>query len=163
MALTFVVGDANEIFGADLASAVGTELSRRYPSQPPNDAEPYSSDEVDPRGWAALQRRVPALAYIDAYQAVFIRAAVKGVDEITVPSVADPFHVASLDMLSEALLQFAASAKLPTDDVELMQLSAHYLENDDLIDQDLDVQAYVQLMLSVKQALATAQPLWFIV
>jgi hypothetical protein len=163
VALTFVVGDANEIFGADLASAVGTELGRRYPSHPSKDAEPYASDEVDIRGWAALQSRVPQLAPIDAYQAVFIPAPVSGVDELVIPTVADPFHVASLDMLAAALRDFASTAALPADDVELMQLAAHYLEDDELVDQDLDVQTYVQLMLSVKQALARRQPLWLVV
>ena len=163
MALTFVVGDANEIFGADLASAVGTELARRYPSPPSQGAEPYASDEVDIRGWAALQRRVDALLAIDAYQAVFIPAPVNGVDELVIPNVADPFHIASLELLSNALRDFAASASLPTDDVELMQLAAHYLEDDELVDQDLDIQTYVQLMLSLKQAIAHRQPLWVVV
>jgi len=42
-----------------------------------------------------------------------------------------------------------------------MQLAAHYLETD--FDADLDVQTYVQLMLSAKQASARGQALWVVV
>ena len=41
-----------------------------------------------------------------------------------------------------------------------MDLAARYLEDDSLVDQDLDVQTYLQLMLSAKQAAARKQPLW---
>jgi hypothetical protein len=42
-----------------------------------------------------------------------------------------------------------------------MQLAAHYLEAD--FDSDLDVQTYVQLFLSAKQAAARNQALWVVV
>jgi hypothetical protein len=45
--------------------------------------------------------------------------------------------------------------------VELMQLGAHYLEGDE--NADLDVQTYVQLMLSAKQAAVRNQALWVVV
>jgi hypothetical protein len=56
--------------------------------------------------------------------------------------------------------EFSRTAPLPTDDVELMQLAAHYVETD--FDSDLDVQTYVQLFLSAKQAAAHNQPLWVV-
>ncbi|HYS52442.1 MAG TPA: hypothetical protein VER58_01595 [Thermoanaerobaculia bacterium] len=124
--------------------------------------EPYRSDEVDVRGWVALQRRIPQIAGIDAYQAVFVDAPVKGIEEIVLPNVADPFHVASLSALVDTLQKFAALSSLPTDDVELMQLAAKYLEDDALIEADLDVQTYVQLMLSARQAVARRQALWIV-
>ena len=62
----------------------------------------------------------------------------------------------------EELRRFAAAASLPTDDVELMQLALRYFESDDF-DADLDVQTYVQLMLSAKQASARGQALWVVV
>src|SRR5436190_922063 len=67
------------------------------------------------------------------------------------------------DVFPAELRAFAAKASLPTDDVELMQLAAHYLEDDALIDQDLDVQTYVQLMLAAKQSAAHGVPLWIAV
>lgn len=160
MPLTFVVGAASDVFSSSLAAAVDSELNKRFAVSPPEAGEAYTSDEVDPRGWAALQKRVPELAGIDAYQAVFLPASVPCVEEVILPNVADPLHVCSLDELMRGLQQFAASASLPTDDVELMALAVRYLEDDGLIDKDLDVQTYVQLMLSAKQATARRWPLW---
>src|SRR5207244_8185447 len=112
------------------------------------------------RGWVALQQRIPQIAGIDAYQAVFVDAPLKGIEEIALPNVADPFHVASLPALLDALRKFAASRSLPTDDVELMQLAAKYLEDDELFDADLDIQTYVQLLLTAKQASSRGVCVW---
>jgi len=160
--LTFVAGSAHDILGPDLARAVEAELQQRFSLDGGKAGEPYQSDEVDVRGWVALQKRIPQLAGVDAYQAVFIDAPVKGIEEIVVPNVADPFHVISLSALMDALQKFARGASLPTDDVELMQLAAKYLEEDELVEADLDVQTYVQLMLSARQALARRQALWIV-
>jgi hypothetical protein len=160
--LTFVAGTAHDVFGPDLARVVEGALRSRFPIPDGESDDAYRSDEVDVRGWIALQQRVPHLAGIDAYQAVFVAAPLRGVEEVAVPTLADPFHVASLPALLEALQKFAAGAKLPTDDVELMQLAAHYLEDDSLVEADLDVQTYVQLMLSARQAVARRQALWIV-
>ena len=160
--LTFVSGAASDVFSAGLASAVELELRKRFTLPPADSAEPYRSDAVDGRGWSALQTRVPELRGIDAYQAVFIPSSVEGVTEVTLPNVADPLHVASLDLLMAALQAYASRSSLPTDDVELMQLAAHYLESDEP-DEDLHVQTYVQLMQTAKQASARKQPLWIVV
>ena len=163
MSLTFVAGSAQDVLGPDLARAVVETLRAKFGVRDGAGEEAYRSDEVDLRGWAALQTRVPQLAGIDAYQAVFVAAPLRGIEELTVPNVADPFHVASLQALVEGLQQFAGKAKLPVDEVGLMQLSAKYLEDDALIDKDLDVQTYVQLMLSARQAVARGQALWIVV
>jgi hypothetical protein len=160
--LSFVVGSAHDVFAGDLARAVDAALKKRYPLPEGDEGEPYRSDEVDARGWVVLQNRVPRLAAVDAYQAVFVPSAVDGVEEITVENLADPFHVSSLQALVDALGRFAAATPLPTDDVELMQLAARYLEDDALFDQDLDVQTYVQLMLSAKQAMVRRQRMWIV-
>jgi hypothetical protein len=160
--LTFVAGSAKDVLGPDLALAVEGALRQRFSVTDGQGDEPYRSDEVDVRGWVALQHRIPQIAGIDAYQAVFVNAPLKGIEEILLPNVADPFHVASLTALVDALRKFAAGASLPTDEVELMQLSAKYLEDDELIEADLDVQTYVQLMLSARQAIARGQALWIV-
>ena len=163
MSLTFVAGSAQDVLGPELARAVEETLRSRFSVGDGAGEDAYRSDEVDARGWAALQSRVPQLAGIDAYQAVFVAAPLRGIEELAVPNVADPFHVASLQALVEGLQQFAGKAKLPVDEVGLMQLSAKYLEDDALIDKDLDVQTYVQLMLSARQAVARGQALWIVV
>jgi hypothetical protein len=162
VSLTFVAGSAHDVLGPDLARAVEETLRQKFPVTNGEGEDPYRSDEVDIRGWAALQARVPQIAGIDAYQAVFVAAPLRGIEEITVPNVADPFHVASLPALVDGLQQFAKRAKLPVDEVELMQLAAKYLEDDELVDADLDVQTYVQLMLSARQAMARNQALWIV-
>jgi len=43
-----------------------------------------------------------------------------------------------------------------------MQLAAKYLEEDELVEADLDVQTYLQLMLSARQAVARGQALWIV-
>ena len=83
------------------------------------------------------------------------------VEHVPIANLADPLQIGSLPALLDELRLFAAGASLPTDDVELMQLAAHYLEGD--FDADLDVQTYVQLFLSAKQAAARNQALWVVV
>jgi hypothetical protein len=160
VAFTFVVGAARDVFPPELAQAVEEKLRSRFALPAGADEEAYRSDHVEPAGWLALQKRLAAIAGVDAYQAVFVPAPVKRLEEIVVQNLADPLHVAGLEALLKGLHDFAAKASLPTDDVKLMALAARYLEDDSLVDQDLDVQTYVQLMLSAKQAAARKQPLW---
>lgn len=157
--LTFVAGAASDVFGPGLAAVIDAALRKRFALPAAASDEAYQSEEVDGRGWPALQQRVPEIAGIDAYQAVFVPAPSDCVVEIALPNVADPLHVCSLELLIEALQRFAQRAKLPTDDVELMQLAAHYLESEDE-SADLDVQTYVQLMLTARQAAIQRRPLW---
>jgi hypothetical protein len=166
MPLSFVVGDAVAAFGDGFGAAVNAVLRKRFPSLASSDADPYSSDEVDVNGWRALQKRVaqlmqaPQITAIDVYLAVYVPLALDKIEELPVPNAADPLQIGSVDALMSELRDFAVRVSLPTDDVELMQLGIKYLEDEELFDADLDVQTYVQLMLSAKQAVATKQPLW---
>ena len=166
--LAFVAGASADVFPSDLAVVIEGVVRSRF--RPESMAEAYRSDPVDPVGWSRLQTRVartldnaPQLTGLDAYQSVYLPGAAGGVERVTIPNVADPLEIGSLDALLDELRAFAAKALLPTDDVELMQLAAHYLENDALIDEDLDVQTYVQLMLAAKQSAAHGVPLWIAV
>ena len=157
------------MFPQGLAQAVDEELRARFPGVSADADERYESDPLDASGWRLLQQRVlrtldlaPQLTTVDAYQAVYIPAAISSVEHIPIANAADPLQVGSLDQLIGELRQFAAAASLPIDDVELMQLNAHYLEQDDP-NADLDVQTYIQLMLSAKQATARQQALWVVV
>ena len=166
--LTFVVGTAADVFPQDLAQAVDEAL-QRFPAVPPNRELPYESEPVEASGWRLLQQRVlrtldlaPQLTTVDAYQGVYLPSPRPIVEHVPIANAADPLQVGSLPALLDELRSFASGASLPTDDVELMQLAAHYLESED-IDRDLDVQTYVQLMLTAKQASARQQPLWVVV
>lgn len=167
MPLVFVAGSAAEVFAPDLAQAVDSALRQRFPTLAVPEFESYRSDEVDPAGWAALQKRVlqtldaaPQIAGIDAYQSVYLPLRFDRVERIAIANAADPLETGSLDALLDELRAFAARAPLPSDDVELMQLGATYLEDESLFDADLDVQTYVQLFLAAKQAAAHGVPLW---
>ena len=158
--LTFVVGTASDVFGADLARLIDAAL----PTQ--SIGEPYRSEPVDATGWRALQTRVlrtrdhaPQLTGVDAYQAVYLPSSTNGVEQLPIANVADPLQVGSLPALLDELHRFAATASLPTDDVELMKLAVQYLEHEDP-NADLDVQTYVQLMLTAKQAMARRAAWW---
>ncbi len=155
------------MFSGDLARAVDGALHDRFAFDGAAE-EKYESEPVEASGWRELQRRVhqtldvaPHLTTVDAYQAVYIPAGIDHVEHVPIANVADPLQVASLPALVDELKRFAASASLPTDDLELMKLGAHYLEAED-INADLDVQTYVQLMLSAKQAIARRQALWIV-
>jgi hypothetical protein len=166
MPLTFVVGTAADAFKGELAASVENELRSRYSFVPAAIAEPYESEPVPVAGWRELQALMQTmlgtsrLTEVEAYQAVFIPGYLDGVDHVEVPAVADPLQVASLEMLVDELRRFASQAQLPTDDLELMQLAADYLESAG--DTELDFQTYVQLMLSAKQAIARKQALWIV-
>jgi hypothetical protein len=166
MGLSFVVGDARAALGESFGEAVDAALRERFPQLPPSDGEVYVSDELEVAGWRALQARVagvmqaPQITAIDIYLAVYIPGAQEEIVEVPVANAADPLQVGAVGALLEELRDFASRASLPTDDVELMGLAARYLEDDALFDADLDVQTYVQLFLSAKQASAAAQPLW---
>jgi len=166
VSLTFVVGKASDVFGADLARAIDVELSPRFPSK--RGGEAYRSEPVDVMGWRALQTRVlraldvaPQITSVDAYQAVYAPSSPGGVEHLPIANLADPLQVGSLPALIAELERFALTSMLPTDDVELMKLSAYYLEHEDP-NADLDVQTYVQLLLSAKQAVARGEPLWIV-
>lgn len=168
MSLTFVVGAATDVFAGDLAQAIEAELRKQFPSVQRDGDEPYESEPVHATGWRQLQQRVlrtldvaPQLTTVDAYQAVYVPVAHGHVKHVPIANLADPLQIGSLPALIEELRRFAAGASLPTDDVELMQLAAQYLEGD--FDADLDVQTYVQLFLSAKQATARNQALWVVV
>ena len=163
--LAFVAGAAADVFTPDLAEAVDGVLRARGGAV--EAGEIYRSDPVDARGWSRLQARVartldaaPQLTTMDAYQSVYLPNGGSAVERVPIENVADPLEIGSLDALLAELRAFAAKAALPTDDVELMQLAAHYLENDALVEQDLDVQTYIQLMLAAKQSAAHGVPLW---
>ena len=160
MSITFVAGTAGDVFGADLGRAIDEVLST------PGHDEPYRSDPVDAAGWRALQGAVlraldaaPQITTVDAYQAVYVPGA-SGVRHMPVANLADPLQVGSLDELLDELSRFAAATSLPVDDVELMSLFAQLLESDEI---NLEVETYVQLMLSAKQAKARGVALWVVV
>jgi hypothetical protein len=164
--LTFVVGDAGAALGEGFGASVDAALRAHFPQLSADEGEMYASDEVPVSGWRALQARVagvmqaPQVTAIDIYLAVYVPFTSDGIIELPVASAADPLQIGSVVALLGELRDFASRASLPVDDVELMGLANRYLEDEELEDADLDIQTYVQLMLSAKQAAVHARPLW---
>jgi hypothetical protein len=165
LGIVFLVGDAADVFEPQFASSVAAELRARYPAAAAG-GEAYRSDEIEAQAWRELQQRTGALApqvsRMEAYQAVWAPGGPSPIAAVPIANAGDPLHVGSLEKLVEELSVFASANSLPTDDIELMQLAAKYLEDDALFDRDLDIQLYVQLMLSARQASARRQPLWIV-
>ena len=166
--LTFVAGTTSDVFGGAFADAVAAELRARYGFEPATIAEPYRSEPVDGSGWRDLQKLAVSmlgadaaknLTQVEAYQAVYIPSGPANVDHIEIANAADPLQVGSLTALIEELTRFAEHASLPTDDLALMGMAAEYLEDDASFDKELDIQTYVQLMLTARQAVARRQAL----
>jgi hypothetical protein len=171
MSLTFIAGKAADAYRGEFARAVDAALARVFVQAAAAPLDPYESEPVDARGWHLLQQRVlrefdtaafPQLTTVEAYQAVYVPADLPAIELAPIPNAADPLQIGSLPRLLEELRRFAAHAGLPTDDVELMKLVVQYLEAEDP-DADLDVQMYVQLMLSARQASARGQALFIVV
>jgi hypothetical protein len=168
--LTFVAGTPADVFGGGFGDAVARELIARYRFTAAPNETPYHSEPVDGSGWRDLQKlagsmlgeSAPHLSKVEAYQAVYIPAPLTDVEHVAIANAADPLQVASLTALIDELTRFAHHASLPTDDLELMGLAARYLEDDEMIDKELDLQTYVQLMLTAKQAVARRQALWVV-
>ncbi|HEX7707184.1 MAG TPA: hypothetical protein VF701_12065 [Thermoanaerobaculia bacterium] len=168
MSLTLITGTAADVFDGELAAAVDSELRARFAGLAPPSDDRYESEPVAPSAWRELQQKVlrtleyaPQITAIEAYQAVYLPQPLETVVHLPVGSLADPLQVGSLPALVEELVEYAGRRSLPTDDLELMQLGVRYLEGD--ATEDLDVQMFVQLLLSARQALARNQSLWVVV
>jgi hypothetical protein len=75
------------------------------------------------------------------------------------PNIREPAEIGN--KIAE-LESFARAAGLPTDDNGLRALAAKYLDDDDLIDQDPDVQTYARLLLAAHEAARRRLPLWVV-
>ncbi len=71
-------------------------------------------------------------------------------------------NVASLDNLINEIETFGKAESLPVDDTGLQEFADKYLGDDDLIDDDMDLQTYAQLLLVAHEAKRRNQPLWVI-
>jgi hypothetical protein len=72
-----------------------------------------------------------------------------------------PLAVASLPALVSELESVGRALGLPTDDNGLKQLAAKY-QDDDLVDSDMDIQTYAQLLLAAHVAQRRRQVLWVV-
>jgi hypothetical protein len=172
MGLTFTVGNARHVFiepyGANLDQAFADHFGQQVKRL--EDEEPWYSEELGWSGWEQLQIRatsalgkesIPNLLSMPAWKGVYLPVEIEPCSLTDIPGDDTPLEVGSLDGLVTELERFGKSAGLPTKDEELRELAAKYLD-DDLIDEDMDIQTYVQLMLAGHYAAGRRYPLWIV-
>lgn len=164
MGLQFCVGSPADVFEEEYASLVASKLQLETAA-----GEPYYSSELGWSGWELLQERalelldedgIPNLLAMPAWKGCYLPNATT-VSSVEVDGDDDPLAVASLTGLQRELKALAEVWQKPTDQETLRKLAAHYNE-DEYVDDDMDVQTYVQLSLAADEALRRQAVLWVV-
>jgi hypothetical protein len=174
MGLAFTVGTTSDAFMQPYAAQVQHKIRNQFEYSVPESTsfgdEGYHSEELGWSGWQQLQERavtvlgeekIPHLLALEAWQGVYLPLPVNPI-EITVEGNSTPLQCGSLPALVQELEQLAAIEKFPTDPDGLQSFWEKYAEDDDLIEEDMDIQTYIQLMLSAKIATSHKLPLWVV-
>jgi hypothetical protein len=153
---------------------VAQELQKRFSFEMPPRTnfgdEGYESEEVAWSGWSRLQEaavaalgeeKLPHLLAMEAWQGVYLPIQLTPC-EFHVQDETTPLQCASLLSLVQELQLFASERDLPVDEMGLQALWEHYTDDEDLIDEDLEIQTYAQLMLAAAMATAHRMPLWVV-
>jgi len=132
--------------------------------------KPWRSEELPWSGWAELQSSVAKtiqnpfpfhLGSVEAWSGVFLPITVEPA-ELKVAGSDTPLQVASTINLKRELCEYARRRRLPTENGQLQALFEQYLDDDEKVDTDYDVQVYSQLMQAVNNSLSRKQPLWVV-
>lgn len=173
MGLAFSIGTAasifSEPFAARIQDVVKKVLGYSIPLETPFEDDAYWSEELGWSGWDQLQERailslgeenIPQLLAMEAWQGVYLPVDMKPI-EISIIEEEEPLQCGSLPLLVKELEQFAEKEGLPIDKEGLEEFWEKYLD-DDFVDEDMDIQTYLQLMLTAQIALAHNLPLWIV-
>jgi len=98
---------------------------------------------------------------MEAWQGVYVPGEAD-IGFFTFDGHSTPLSVASLDQLIGELEAIGVALGLPTDGADLRSLFLGYRDDDDRCDDDMDIQTYVQLLLSAREAKKRNQPLWVV-
>ena len=172
MGLIFTVGCPRDAFVEPFADIVAETFDAHFSSAFPveTDQVPYISDEVGWSGWRELQERAQRvlssqppmhLLSMEAWHGVYVPVPTE-IGSFSFDEQETPLDVASLPDLVRELDSLGRADGLPVDDDGLDALAMRYMEDDDLADQDMDVQTYVQLLLAAREATRRNQPLWVV-
>jgi hypothetical protein len=171
MGLTFKVGNPNDAFTEPFAERVRSTLAHHYgPSVVlDSDEHPHHSQELGWSGWRLLQERavktltaerVPHFLSMEAWCGCYVPAKTE-LGAFEFEGQPTPLAVASLPALIGELEAVGAALGLPTEDEGLRELAARY-QDDDLIEDDMDIQTYAQLLLAARVAQRRQQVLWVV-
>lgn len=169
MGLSFTVGPPEAVFIESVCVAVRDALRQNFGYEfPAGESTGFTSEEVAWSGWAQLQARAenlggatPHLAGVEAWQGVYLPLEIKPT-EVTVPGMSGPLQCASLLGLAGELQVLALDADWPLDYQQLKDLWDIYQDDDDLVDEDMDLQTFIQACFGAEIALSRALPLWIV-
>lgn len=173
MALIFTVGNPTDAFMEPHGTAVRKALEAKFGTSMVLDSSdaPWYTEELGWSGWASLQER--AIEYLasdkikhflsmEAWKGVYLLVETIPMSLDDIPGAKSPLKVASLPHLVEELRLIGRALKLPTETQGLESLAQKYLEDDDLIDEDMEIQTYAQSLLAAYKAASRNQPLWVV-
>jgi hypothetical protein len=170
MGLTFSVGNPVDAFIEPFAERVKNTLASHFSGIVlDSDEEAHFSEELGWSGWRLLQEkaveaigavRVPHFLSMEAWSGCYVPAETQP-GSFEFDGEKTPLAVASLPALVSELESVGRALGLPTDDNGLKQLAAKY-QDDDLVDSDMDIQTYAQLLLAAHVAQRRRQVLWVV-
>ena len=171
MALVFSVSAPHTAFTEPFATQVADTLRSQFGGDInfSNDSERHS-DELGWSGWRTLQERgaeacgadrLPHFLSMEAWHGCYLPVAT-GVGSFEFPDDSPNLDVGALDNLIAELELIGQSLALPNDNSALAELFRKYLDDDDLIDEDMDVQTFTQLLPLARFAREQRLPLWVV-
>jgi len=171
MALVFSVSAPTTAFTEPFATQIADTLRRQFGDSInlANGAERHS-DELGWSGWGKLQERaaeacsadqIPHFLSMEAWHGCYLPVATD-VGTFEFPDDTPNLDVGALDNLIAELELIGDTLGLPTDDSALNELFRKYIDDDDLIDEDMDVQTFTQLLPLARFAREQRLPLWVV-
>jgi hypothetical protein len=171
MGLAFTVGNPSDVFEAPFADRVHSTLLGHFGDAVilDSDEAPFYSEEIGWSGWQSLQERaaeavtaerVPHLLSLEAWCGCYVPADVQP-GRIEFDGESTALAVGSLGRLLSELEAVGAALGLPTDDLGLRELAGRY-QDDDLVDEDMEIQTYAQLLRSAHAAQRRRPTLWVV-
>lgn len=170
MGLTFSVGNPADAFIEPFAERVKKTLASHFSGIVlDSDVEAYFSEELGWSGWRLLQDKavetvgadaVPHFLSMEAWSGCYVPSETQPVS-FEFDGEKTPLAVASLAALVSELENLGRVLGFPYDDNGLKELAAKY-QDDDLVDDDMDIQTYAQLLLAAHAAQRRQQILWVV-
>lgn len=171
MALVFTVSSPLVVFAEPHATNVANTLRTQFGDAIDfGSTEKRYSSELGWSGWSSLQKRaantcgpdaIPHFLSMEAWSGAYLPLETStGVFEF--PGDETNLDIGCLTNLISELELIGTSLNLPIDDAELDKLYHKYADDDDLIDDDMDVQTFTQLLPLARYALAHRLPLWIV-
>jgi len=171
MALVFSVSAPSTAFIEPFATQITETLRSTFGDEIDfdNKAERHS-EELGWSGWAELQERgaescgadqLPHFLSMEAWHGCYLPVKTD-VGSFEFPDETPNLDVGALDNLIAELELIGNALGLPVDDSSLDALSEKYTDDDDLVDEDMDIQTFSQLLPLARFAREQRLPLWIV-